>query len=311
MHDNEQEAHPLTLHGQEAREPYPVDEEGYAIPSTDVLGDMERYNVVVGAVLNDEELELSREALWKDMGPKVTSDPTTWETANWPAPESPFLTTDVATCVVAFRNGVHPALVNLYSNLYGTRELWSTINGWGVKRATYLPTGEERADWRVPPLRLHWDVDVVQYAKDRRWGCRRYQSLIALNNNSQTVGSFRYVPGCANGLGVWLSTYGPPQGGKYVTHNNPLQFRVERLPLRAGHVVIWDAGVAHSNFSNYAFQTRLTQYVRMIPQQPWALEADDQALPHYWKKNRGLREYLKTLKWTPEERSILALDMVL
>jgi hypothetical protein len=301
MSDREQEDCPA----------YPVDGEGYAIPSADPRADMERYNVVVGSILSPEELERSRAALWRAMGPKVTSDPSTWETANWPAPDNPFLTTDYATCEVAFRNRVHPALVDLYATLHGTRELWSTIDFWGVKRAAYLPSGEERADWRAPPLRLHWDTDVVAYAGERRRGQNRYQALLALNDNSQTVGSFRYVPGGANGLVGWLSAYGPPESGKYVPRNNPLQFRVERLPLRAGEVVIWDVGVPHSNFPNYDFQPRLTQYVRMIPRRAWALERERQALPHYWRTNPDLRRSLRALEWAPEERSILALDMVL
>ncbi len=292
-------------------EAYPVDDEGYAVPSTDPVADMERYNVIVGEVLNSEELEQSRESLWKAMGPKVTSDPSTWETTNWPNPESPHLTLTPATCERAFRNRVHSKLVNLYSELFGTRELWATVDVWGVKRATFLPTGEERAGWRPRPLRLHWDVNVRQYARDRVWGQKRYQSLLALNDNSQTVGSFRYVPGGANQLGEWLREYGDPEGGKYVPHNNPLQFRVQRLPLRAGHVVIWEMGVAHSNFPNYDFQPRLTQYVRMLPRETWALERDDHAAPHFWKNNRDLRRSLGALEWTTEERSILALDMVL
>jgi len=39
---------------------------------------------------------------------KITENPATWETTNWPQPDSPFLSTDYAIDEQAFRNRLHP-----------------------------------------------------------------------------------------------------------------------------------------------------------------------------------------------------------
>lgn len=94
---------------------------------------------------------------------------------------------------------------------------------------------------------------------------------------------------------------------KYVPEPNPLHKRVTPLPLRAGHAVIWDMGVAHSNTSNYSVLPRLTQFCRMTP--TWALEKEDQALPHWWKLHPDKRTALINARpWSQRDRQILALE---
>lgn len=281
---------------------YPIDSEGFAVPSTDFLADMKKYNLIVVSVLDEKEQYEAQNALWKAMGPHVTADPTTWETSNWPDPAHPFLSTSYATCETSFRNRVHPKLTSAFMTLYGTKDIVSTIDFWGVKRATLIVTEKgviNRSDWRLNPLRLHWDVNILEYVHQTP----RYQCLIALNENSQSTGSFAYVPQSATRLGAWIAKYRKPDQEKYVPKSNPWQYETVRLPLRAGNAVIWDMGVAHSNFSNYGTEPRLTQYCRMVPRDFMHLEA--QSLPLYWKENPQLCEKIKTLEWSEDQKRML------
>lgn len=284
---------------------YPIcPETGFAVSSKDYKQDMAKYNMIVIDVLNAEEQKLAIEALWSEMGPRVTSDPSTWETENWPDPDHPFLSNRYAIHPTAFRNRVHPRLMQAYQVLHGHDHLLSTIDFWGVKRATFLLDGQERKDWRLKPLKLHWDVDVIKYVQDKK---PRYQALIALNDNDQAVGSFACVPGSANRLKAWVENQNQPDQKKYVPRNDPMQHQVQRIPLAAGQAVIWDMGLAHTNFSNYSTEPRLTQYCRMIPNQLYYLEHEKQALTHFWKHQSQLQQTLHQMDWTPEQRKSLGL----
>lgn len=281
-------------------ESYPVDAEGFAVPSRDPRGDMERFNVVVVPVLDEVELEVALKGFWDTAGARIDRhDVTTWDDANWPNPDHPFLMTEYAENLEAYQMRAHPRLVDTFETLYGTADLWSTIDVYGIKRPTI-----GHSSWRLKPLELHWDVDVPTYLQERK----RYQALCALTDHDLSVGCFSYVPGSANELRDWWKTYGPTvRHPKYVPKPNPWHKRVMPLPLRAGHTVIWDFGTAHSNTSNFSVLPRLTQFCRMLPH--WALEREPQALPHWWKAHPDRRQaLLRAFPWTPRQRQVLDLE---
>jgi hypothetical protein len=286
---------------------YPLDDEGFACVSTDLKSDLERYNMGVVQILDEKEREASIAALWQEMGPKVTADPATWETENWPDPKHVFLTNRYAVSEQAFRNRLHPRLIQAFAQLYDTEDLWTTIDFWGVKRATVFGD-HSRPDWRTNPLALHWDTDIERYAKEREHGRKRYQAILALNDNDQQVGSLVCVPGSANELLDWTKTY-KAKDGKYVPRGNPLHKRTQRIPLRASHCVIWDVGTAHANYSNYSNSPRLTQYVRMVPRTHWAKRDEPQTIVHYWKACPEVKKDVLEMGWTEAEQRLLGLKL--
>jgi len=143
---------------------------------------------------------------------------------------------------------------------------------------------------------------------DQMAGRHRYQALLALNDNSYCTGSFACVPGSANELKNWLKEFKPDQR-KYVPFPNPLHKRLQKIPLRAGDMVVWDVGTAHANFSNQgSTEPRLTQYVRMIPHEDWAIKLEKQALSLFWEENPKVKAQVSTWSWTPYERYLLGLN---
>ena len=289
---------------------YPLDSDGFAVSFTDQkdwIDIMKKYNVLVVPILNDDECDVLSKDMWDTMGPQVTKDPSTWEDMNWPSPDHPSLNNNYIYTEKAFATRTHPKLVEVFETLYGTCDLLTTIDFYGIKRATIFESGE-RKDWRNKPLRLHWDCDVTKYVIEKTKENKRYQALIAVNENCQNVGSFACVPGSANKLPRWLEQY-TPESIKYVPQNNPWQKHIQRLPLRKGHVVVWDFGTAHSNFSNYSTEPRLTMYCRMIPRQPWAIDQERQTITKYWKENPGIKKEVQSMKqWTQREKAIMGLN---
>ena len=281
---------------------YPLSD-GYATPveCVDLCKTMRKYNVAVLQILTEDEQKASQVALYSEMGKtptSVTSDPKTWDKENFRTPNSPFLSQDYAISPQAFKNRVHPKLIEAFTALYGTPDLLTTIDFWGFKRGTL-----HNPAWKLNPLRLHWDVDLESYLQDQKRGRRRYQALLALNNNSQTIGSFACVPGSAN-----LLSMDDVEQKKYVK-NSVLQQNIQRLPLKAGCVVIWDVGTAHANFANHDWEPRLTQYCRMIPNTKWARQAEPQNIVDYWTSLPvAKRKQIQTPLFQLLDKGILGLD---
>lgn len=238
---------------------FPTDDEQFARVSPNLLDDMKRFGLCVVQLLQTpDEIADAVQACYQHFG--VTHDSVTWETENFPDPRSPFLSSSFAADPVAHatREKARP----YYATLFGCNpaELCHVSDFYGFRRGTVFETHSVPA-WRTTPLKLHWDVDVQAYVR----GPARYQGLVALNDNTHDTGSFACVPGSALALPDWVAGGNLPDQRKYVPVSDPWQRQVQRLPLRAGHMVIWDCGTAHRNFVNYSCQPRMVQFCRMVP----------------------------------------------
>ncbi len=290
---------------------YPIDKDGFAVsyPNNDDdqwIENIKKYNVLVVPVLDDDECEKLEKDIWDSVGPKVTKDSLTWETSNWPDPDHPSLCNQYVHSEIAFETRTHPKIVKIFETLYRTSDLITTIDYYGIKRATILPSGE-RKDWRNKPLRLHWDCDIKQYVVDQKEKKNRFQALIACNDNDQSNGSFACVIGSANMLNDWLTTNNA-ESGKYVPMNNDWQKNIQRLPIKKGCIVIWDVGVAHCNYSNFSPDPRLTMYCRMIPKQIWSIKRESQTISKYWKEHPEIKKKIMGMrKWDKRQKEIMDL----
>jgi hypothetical protein len=282
---------------------YPINSEGYAeaVCRGNIVDTMNKYGVVVIQVLSADECIKTETALWKENGDRLRADDyTTWENENWPSPAHPFLSDKYALHEQAFRNRVNPKVVDAFIQLYKTDDLLTTVDFWGIKRGTVFGPDEQRIDWRPKPLKLHWDVDLITYNKQKK---QRYQALVAIVNCNQEVGSFSCVPGSC-----YIDYSKHQENHKYVKKTSVLQRQVQRIPLRAGDMVIWDMGIAHANYANYTNTCRLTQYMRMVPRVWAALEK--QVITEYWRKMPGLKDELKQKQWTNDEKRWLGLNKI-
>ena len=284
---------------------YPTDEDGFGqvTPHNELLDYMRKYGLIVIEHLAPSEQKESITALYSEIGKTPTSvsgDPKTWDTENFQNPSSPFLSTKPAVSKQAFMNRVNPELVKAFKVLYGTNDLYTTVDFWGFKRGVW-DGNQFRFEWHLKPLKPHWDTDVMTYSKSNQ---RLYQALTALKTNNVLTGSFSCVPGSHTKLDEYIKfcKENKLQINKYANQKFKPFRKLQNIYLRAGHCVIWDRGLVHANTSSTQ-EPRLTQYVRMNPISHEHF--DDKSVVKFWKdvKNAPIKENL--CKWFIDYSQVL------
>jgi len=300
---------------------YPIDKEGYAeaieIGDSSGLRDkINQFGVCVIKLLTEPECQESVIELFKEINKTAflhqktkidINNPETWETENWPVPNSKFLIRDFSRNPMAYRNRAHPGAYWVFSQLYQTDKVWSSIDTSGIMRGTFPENMSERKDWRVKALTLHWDgIDLRN--PEHISGPALYQGLIALVDCPEEIGGFCCVPGSAIAYPEWLKD-NTPDNNKYVPQNDPWQTQIQRFPLRAGNLIVWDRRTAHGNFSNHSPRMRLVQFLRMIPDREEDVKRDYRhAIREYFKADKKERERVrKMFNWTDTQLQVLSL----
>lgn len=249
-----------------------------------------QHSFVVLNVLNAEEVAETIKSFWemcreyavrKGRTVPVPNDPRTWEDGNWPA-KGKFLFDEDAVTQQAFNNRTHPKLYEAFRMIFKKDVLLAKIDKWGCMRGTvfdselFPATGGIREDWRWELL-PHWDCNPHEYNDELKRGLpRMYQGLIALKDcfddpvTGVTTGGFRAAAGTANVLDQWCAQNpnarrpADEKWSHYPPKSDPLYHRLQKIPLKAGQCVIWDAGCLHANFHNNSSELRIVQFVRMI-----------------------------------------------
>ena len=314
---------------------YPTDDDGYAkaIQIGDrgsLLENLNQYGIcVIGEVLSIRECEVSIKSMIDELnedspyrkGKLDLSNPYSLESANFPGyPKSLFK--NFAQTEQAFRNRVNRNIEWIYSTLYKTERLWTSVDVWGLTRPTIMPDGSQRKDWESKPLGLHTDHVDLSNSDHTDGKYAIFQSLVALVDCPEEVGGFCCVPGSANELSKWVLDsraiaqarhtkpwkYSDGFWGKVVPAQDEMQKRIQRVPLRQGHFVIWDSRTAHGNFSGHSAKARIVQYIRMQPATSKYLECDYGHLPMgFFDENPEIREEMSQGNWTLREKRLLSL----
>jgi len=200
------------------------------------------------------------------------SDPTSWETHNFPS-HSKFLVGTPAFTPNAFKNRTNMNVYHVFRELFGRHDLWCNIDNWGFFRPTKniaFPDGvKDRDDWRYN-LKLHWDFNPWILKKwdevDHDPTC--YQGLVALVNCPEEVGGFACVPCSHIFLKKWTEERPCPRMDKAsmrIPADDPMQNYIQHVPLRKGELVIWTSSLVHANFPNTSNKWRIHQFIRMLP----------------------------------------------
>lgn len=274
---------------------YPISKYGYAevvnpADQKEILYRLDQFGVVVVPVLSPEEQSQLLDSFFKESNEqqrpgathKLSIDPITWGSENWPS-KSHFLVRRRPT--VAFEPTItrtHPIVHQVFATIFGTDKLLTSIDRWGVMRGTVdIPTEfidgsiikRDYPEWRQN-LRLHWDMNPWAYIEEKS-GKRqqRYQALIAVLDSPVEVGGFRAVPGSHRYyLEQWADSHEMPDGYSMtsyqsvkISNDDPAQSFSQKIPVRAGDMVVFDSRLLHGTFENKSQAMRLVQYVRMMP----------------------------------------------
>eukprot|EP00662_Eupelagonemidae_sp_cell21_P036538 gene36538-64210_t len=163
---------------------------------------------------------------------------------------------------------------------------------------------------------MHWDCNPWALQEEVERGLpAMFQGLIAIDDCAEEVGGFCGVPGCSRYFGTGLAKQpqhsafalhlprGVVNGKAYVPDKSSLRSFVQRFPLRAGDMIVWDSRTAHANFPNSCGRFRLVQFVAMMP-------ADARLLPRggYWGPTLVTEADAAAVELTPLGRRLLGLD---
>ncbi len=84
-----------------------------------------------------------------------------------------------------------------------------------------------------------------------------------------STGGFRVCPGSAAALEQWCQRVKRPadlvKDSFHICPSDVWYKRLQKVPIRRGSLCIWDSGSLHANYENSSADTRIVQYVRMMP----------------------------------------------
>uniref|UniRef100_A0A6B2LG18 Uncharacterized protein n=1 Tax=Arcella intermedia TaxID=1963864 RepID=A0A6B2LG18_9EUKA len=154
---------------------------------------------------------------------------------------------------------------------------------------------EDRPDWKTADKWLHWDLNPFMWCKGRGLdyvfegdfvsenngtsykGYPKVQGFLNLIDASVEDGGFLVVPGFHHRIRDWvsqphLSSFELSQEAftdlVYVPPDDPIHQQTQKIPLRAGHFIIWNSELPHQNFPNDSTNFRMVQYIKMFPNPP-------------------------------------------
>mmetsp|Transcript_14464 Transcript_14464/g.21317 ORF Transcript_14464/g.21317 Transcript_14464/m.21317 type:complete len:340 (+) Transcript_14464:16-1035(+) len=314
---------------------YPIAWDGYAetVDSTateEIQHYLDRFGMVVIPILSAEEQSLLLDAFFEEFNEqqrssathKLSLDPLTWGSQNWPS-TGPFLCQRPALGLQPTLVRTHPVIRQVFANIFGTDELVTSIDRWGAMRGSVgVPTQQEdgsisyqdHPEWRKN-LELHWDMNPFAYAQEKKVGAcqHRYQALVAVLDNPKEVGGLRVVPGShRHYLEEWAGRNKVPKGYSLTSPHSvklpgddPAQHLSQKIPIKAGDMVVFDSRLLHGTFQNESQSMRLVQYIRMMPIS--MAEGDRFSATQSLKKHPDWRQLFESYGLDSQARRLLGL----
>jgi len=281
--------------------PLPVDDEGFvrSFPAQDAEGIRDffsRYGlVVVEGVISDEACHRSVDEVWahaeRQVSGLVREDPSTWD--KWPGlAKLGILGNSFLLSRQLCENRQEAAVHGAFAAVFGTERLVVNIGRASMMRPTRgvkdgVEVGE-KPEWRTVEGAewLHWDVNpftgaastfswrAEDLAANRGYDRLRVQAILALSDCGPCDGGFFCVPGSHRVLRSWAHARGPDVDDSAIVNpesavqlrlpdGDPLKAHGQKVPVRRGSLLIWDAHLAHCNFPNDSSRPRIVQYVQM------------------------------------------------
>lgn len=263
--------------------------------------------VILHDAVSPENLQAVEDAIW-EFQQMDRHDPETWYRV--PERENGMVELNGSGMVEMYH---HPALWanrqlprvhGAFADLWGTEELWVTIDRCNLN----VPN---RPGFEFEGF-IHWDVDtsVDPLPFD-------VQGVLAISDNEPGQGGFQCVPGMPARIREWIETQ-PADRNAYRPDLTDLD--VVPVPLKAGDLLIWNSLLPHGVGANQSDRPRVAQYLSMSPAQEdneqarqWRINSWLHRLapqgdafpgdPRQWERHHGT-----TASLTPLGRKLLGLD---
>jgi hypothetical protein len=258
----------------------PLDAQGFATAfsteeAKEALEFFKKYGIVVFKdVLTKDEQNATTEALYKylkDTRPTFDRDDySTWENKLWPSDMKFGFFSDfpIFHLKEGWDNRQNVKVHKAFSIVWEREDLWVSFDRFGFMRPTMnlKINGKKcnRSAWRTTETFLHLDQNPLL---DPEF-CR-VQGILNLKDNKLDDGGFQGVPGSHKHFKEWGTKHKssiPPTSHLVTIPSDDIQQKhIQKIPLRAGSLLIWDSRVSHGNFPNRSSSPRIVQYITMWP----------------------------------------------
>jgi ectoine hydroxylase-related dioxygenase (phytanoyl-CoA dioxygenase family) len=175
-------------------------------------------------------------------------------------------------------NRANPTVYRAFANLLECEELIVDHGRMGAMRPTFW-NDKEVPEWRTVDRWLHIDchpltnrVSVASFGnshlphdQSKQW---LPQGFIALTTARAEDGGFWCVPGSHRVACEWARANNAEkmQGRSLVVEqDDPMRDAIQKIPVRAGTLVVWNNLLFHANHPNRSNRWRIVQYLRMYP----------------------------------------------
>jgi len=236
-------------------------EEGDVFTAEDLKYFDDNGYVVLHDAVPKENLQAAVDAIWNFLGMKRT------EAEDWyrkPATRIGFV--EIYHHQSFWNNRMHPRLHRAFTQLWGTEKLWMSFDRACMK----TPLNDNHTDWAHKGF-VHWDLDP--WNQEIPYGL---QGVLCLEDTAENQGGFHCVPTMHKWLREWVAKVPPPQSSIDKFHNGGIPINVpekalqtlnvQKIPAKAGDLIIWRREIAHGNGVNMSQRPRLAQYICMFPE---------------------------------------------
>jgi len=280
--------------------------------------------VVIRDILSKEECGKSEAEIWcllsrMSNGKIKEGEPDTWE--KWVSlSKLGILGNDCILSEQMFENRQNPNLYKAFRHLLGTEDLMVNVGRASMMRPTknvqFKDGVRDKPEWKTISQWLHLDMNpwngwtttfswtAVDNEKNRGYDRTKVQSWVSLTDCGPNDGGFHCVPGFAPHIRGWahknLDHFNPKNFDTtfQIPKDDPIRKDIQRVPVKAGSLVVWDSKTPHGTFPNDSNHGRIIQYIKMA-------DKSDESITHLFQN-----ENLLPSGWepTPLGRRLLGFD---
>ena len=213
--------------------------------------------VVVPNAISTKQVQQTEELLW-EFEEKNPNDSSTWYVPPRAEMEMKEL---VGTGMVEVYNHQHQwtnrqtqRVYDAFVDVWGIEELWVTIDRANLN----FPARKEQPQKGF----IHWDYDPDTKPQN-------VQGVLALGDQTDPdMGGFQCIPWLFQNYDMWRATQ-PEDRNPFQPDLKGLEDKIEKVPLQAGDLLIFNSGLAHGiRPNNSKKKVRMAQYISMMPAEP-------------------------------------------
>lgn len=260
------------------------------------------------------------------------NDPRTWTIKDngWPVMANVgLLGADTSFDKQALLNRFNPNIYKVFSKIYKTDKLWCSFDRYGFIRPTKnIDMGGKKIDkleWKTTEKWLHLDMNpykvgsnecnfdpkrlnFISENNDNYTDSIKLQGILSLVDAKEETGGFLCIPGFHKYLLKWADDRKNELSRVPDFFNIPkddeIQNYTQKIPVRAGSLIIWNSMLPHCNFPNDSDQPRICQYLKHFPART---NAPKEFLEH--RKKIILDHLPKDIELNDFRKSLLGLDL--